>query len=332
MVGRKLRASVSLDQFPFQHKRISCLFNRTWLFYLEFNIRLFFFLLFTRQHAICAVDLDTALPALFISRLKKIPRIYDARELFTEMKPVIDRPFIQRIWMHVEKYSLPKFKWGYAVSTSIANELNRRYGVKYITIRNTSVLREHGLQTPPVNHDPYILYQGYVHEARGIEKLIKAMEKVPMKLIICGSGNTFHKCVSLTKELGLEEKVIFKGLVLPQQLYSYTENAFIGINLVENSGLNQYYSLANKFFDYMQCAIPQITMNFPEYKRINNEYEIALLIDDLCPDTIANALNSLINNRQLYKEMKDNCMKARNILNWQNEEKKLLDFYHNVLK
>jgi hypothetical protein len=43
--------------------------------------------------------------------------------------------------------------------------------------------------------------------------------------------------------------------------------------------------LANKFFDYIQAGIPQVTMNFPEYAAINREYEVAVLIDDLEPHT-----------------------------------------------
>jgi glycosyltransferase involved in cell wall biosynthesis len=329
MLGRKLPASIPLKEVPFRHRRLSCVFNKTWLFYLEFNFKVFFCLLFNRQDAICAVDLDTALPVYFISKLKRIPRIYDARELWTEMKPVIDRPLIHKIWIRIEKYCLPRFRYGYAVSKSIAEELNRRYGVDYLTIRNLPVLRE--AVTSPTAEEPYILYQGYVHEARGIEELIKAMKEIDLKLIICGSGNLLDRCITLSKESGLEHKVIFKGLVPPNELLKYTEGAFIGINLVENSGLNQFYSLANKFFDYIQAELPQITMNFPEYKRVNEEYEIAILIDNICPEAITNSILTLIHNPDIYAKLKNNCKKARVEYNWQNEEKKLLDFYQKVM-
>jgi hypothetical protein len=54
-----------------------------------------------------AIDLDTILPVLWASQLKRIPRIYDAHELFCDMKEVVERPLVYRIWNCVEKYAVP---------------------------------------------------------------------------------------------------------------------------------------------------------------------------------------------------------------------------------
>jgi len=69
---------------------------------------------------------------------------------------------------------------------------------------------------------------------------------------------------------------------------------------------------------------------FPEYRRVNNEYEIAVLIADLKTDTIAAALNNLQEDVVLYTKLKDNCLKAREVLNWEQESKKLLTFYETL--
>jgi hypothetical protein len=71
-------------------------------------------------------------------------------------------------------------------------------------------------------------------------------------------------------------------------------------------------------------------MNFPEYAKINREYRVALLIDTLEPRLIAMHLNILLDNTVLYKELQENCVKAREIYNWQQEEKKLIDFYYQI--
>ena len=257
--------------------------------------------------------------------------MYDARELWTELKSVVDRPRIQKIWKRIEQYCLPRFKHGYAVSTSIANELQKRYSVRFITIRNIPVLQSENHKTRHRTDEPFLLYQGYVHEARGIEQLVTAMQQIPMKLIICGEGNVLDNCIRLARELQLEEKVIFKGLIPPSQLREFTQKAFIGFNLVEPVGLNQYYSLANKFFDYIHSELPQVTMNFPEYQRINDEYEVAVLINDIHPNTIASAVDRLIHDKALYQRFVENCRKAKLVLNWQGEEKKLVEFYQRLL-
>ena len=72
-------------------------------------------------------------------------------------------------------------------------------------------------------------------------------------------------------------------------------------------------------------------MNFPEYKRINDYAEVAILLDDLTIETIANAINLLLNNNQKYTFLKTNCIKAREKFNWRVEEKKLIEFYKKIL-
>ena len=81
----------------------------------------------------------------------------------------------------------------------------------------------------------------------------------------------------------------------------------------------------------MQNGIPQVSMNFPEYKRINEEFEVAVLIDGLHPEKISAAINNLLNDEVLYFKLNQNCLQARQILNWQQEEKKLLSFYKSII-
>jgi hypothetical protein len=40
----------------------------------------------------------------------------------------------------------------------------------------------------------------------------------------------------------------------------------------------------------------------------------------------------LLTDDVVYQKLKNNCRKAREILNWQQEEKKLIHFYQSVFK
>jgi len=279
---------------------------------------------------IVAIDLDTIIPCLWISRWKKIPRIYDAHELFSEMKEVISRPRIKMVWMRVEHYAVPQYINGYTVSRTIAAEFRKRYGVEYGLIRNLPVLEEGTPYPDPPLAERFILYQGAVNEARGLESLIGAMRHVDCRLVICGDGNRMAICRRLTEDYGLTGKIIFRGMVDPAELLKTTKKAYIGVNLVEPVGLNQYYSLANKFFDYIHAGIPQVTMDFPEYRFVNDRYPIGLLIPDIGEKKIAEALNNLLKNDVLYGMFKENCQQARLAYNWQEEEKALLRFYQKI--
>jgi glycosyltransferase involved in cell wall biosynthesis len=331
LVGRRTKEAPAFSPKAYHTKRLSCWFQKGGFMYAEFNIRLFFWLLFHRMDAICAIDLDTILPCLYASRIKGVKRVYDAHELFTEMKELLRRPRVQRFWKRIERHAVPAFKQGYTVSSSIATALKERYGVQYTVVRNLP-LREDPLPAATTAADaiPIFLYQGAVNEARGLENLIPAMRNVPALLWIYGDGNMLEQCRTLIGQHQLTTKVLLKGKVSPEMLKTITPQVFAGINLVEPAGLNQLYSLANKFFDYIQAGIPQVTMNFVEYRRVNEFYPVALLIDDVAETTIAAALNNLIADRVTYQRLKENCLSARIIFCWQQEETVLLDFYQTL--
>ncbi|WEK34370.1 MAG: glycosyltransferase family 4 protein [Candidatus Pseudobacter hemicellulosilyticus] len=328
LVGCRQRHSLPLEQRSFRQRRLHCFFRKGKLWYAEYNFRLFWYLLFIRMNLICAIDLDTIFPCYWVSRLKRIPRVYDAHELFCEMKEVATRPAIHRAWKWVEHHTVPYFLQGYTVNELIAMEFRRMYGVKYEVVRNVPIARPLEIPAKP---EKFILYQGAVNEGRCFETLIPAMKQVDARLIVCGDGNFMEQALDLVRTHHLEEKIIFEGRILPEALRAYTEKAWVGITLCDREGLSIYYSLANRFFDYLQCGVPQLCVDFPVYRELNNQYQIAVLIDDLGADSIARELNNLLNDEQLYGLLQQNCLTAREIFTWQEEEKKLIAFYRNII-
>lgn len=324
LVGRKLKASPPLSNKNYIQKRLNCWFVKGRIFYAEFNIRLFFYLLFKKADCICAIDLDTILPCYYISKWKGIKRVYDAHEYFSQLDEVISRPAVYRFWKRIENRMIPAFRNGYTVCNSLAEEFKKNYNASYSVIRNLPVLIE--MTSQPVS-ESVILYQGAVNKGRGLDKLVLAMKNVSAQLWVCGSGNFIEEMKTVAETNGLSGKVIFYGMLEPGELKKKTTQAYIAINPFDKKGLNQYLSLSNKFFDYIHACIPQVTMNYPEYRAINDQYKIALLINDLDPGSIANAINKLLVEKKLYNELQQNCQKAKQELNWQKEKTRLLTFY-----
>ena len=330
LVGREDRGSLPLDNRPYRQHRLKMWTRRGKLFYVEFHFRLFVYLLGRKMDVICAIDLDSILPCYFVSRLRRIPRVYDAHELFCEMQEVMSRPFIHRMWKKVERFAVPRFRIGYTVSGQIAGEFCRNYGVEYVVIRNVPLLEQDDVPRVRTSAERYILYQGAVNEGRCFETLIPAMQHVPARLMICGDGNFMEKAQELVRRHGLEEKIDFRGYIRPEELKVVTRSAWCGITLFERRGLSNYYSLANRFFDYMHAGIPQLAMNYPAYREINNCYPIAVLIDEPGVREVADALNELLTNPDLYQSLSEGCKQARLRYNWQEEEKILIRLYQEV--
>ena len=324
IVGRKIKDSVPLKRMAFDQKRLHCFFSKGKFFYAEYNLRLVIYLLFKRFDLICAIDLDTILPCLWLSAIRRKKRVYDAHELFCEMKEIVQRPSIYRIWKNIEKKTVPAFDYGYTVNEPIAEEFRKMYNREYGVIMNAPVLRPLVI---PEKKEKYILYQGAINEGRSFETLIPAMKEVNAKLIIAGDGNLMNQTRLLVKECALENKISFVGKVEPSELLSYTLGAYIGLTLFENKGLSNYFSLANRFFDYFHSGVPQLCVDYPVYRELNKTKPVAVLTEDLSSNNIAHQLNLLLENDVLYMDLQQNCFYQREVLNWQNEERKLLAFY-----
>ena len=328
LIGRKRKTSRTLSPKPFKRLRLNCWFERSILFYGEYNIRLFFHLLFHKYDIINANDLDTILPAIWIAKIKGSKVVYDAHEYFTEQEEIVNRPILKSFWKRIEKYSVPKTNAAITVSQGYADLFLREYHQKFHIVRNATVL-----VSPPENcmhKEDYILYQGAVNYGRGLEELLMAMPAINCKLYICGDGDILPTLKKLAANLNIEDQVNFVGFVEPEKLREYTCGAKIGLTLFAKGGLSHWHSLANRFFDYMHSGVPQVAMKYPEYISFNKKEEVALLIDNIEPSTISIAINKLLSDANLYQRLSKNARSAREHANWQAQEKVLIHVYDNL--
>jgi glycosyltransferase involved in cell wall biosynthesis len=353
LVGRSMKGQPPLAKLGFEQHRLKCWNSKGPLMYLEFNLRLFFFLLLQPADLFCAIDLDTILPVYGASLIRAKIRVYDAHEYFTQQKEVMTRPAIQRVWKAIESFSLRRFPLGYTVNQWIVNAFEQEYGVNYAVVRNLPKLTDaakamafeeelplaipspqaldsNATPSPQANQQPFFIYQGAVNHGRCFETLIPAMKWVAAPLRIYGTGNFINQSLSIINEYSLNNKIEVLEPLAPHLLQATTPLAHAGITLFEAQGHNQYHSLANRFFDYIMAGIPQLCVDYPEYRAIQDHWEIGLLIPDTHAETIAQGLNKLLEDRVLYHRLKENCLQARRVLNWESEEKVLLAFYNRI--
>jgi glycosyltransferase involved in cell wall biosynthesis len=332
LVGRQRSGSLPLQNQPFGQRRLKLLFGKGKLFYLEYNLRLFFFLLSEKFDAVCAIDLDTLLPALFAGRLKQKKVAFDAHEYFTEVPEVVGRPLVKRVWTWMAKFGIPKVDLAYTVGGQLASILYREYGKQFEVIRNLPFRQIWQPQDTASGRPRILLYQGVLNEGRGLEELIEAMTRLEgVELWLAGEGDRSRELRALVVKFGLSDKVKFLGYRLPDELRQITRQAYLGLNLLKDCGLSYYYSLANKAFDYIQAGVPSLQMDFPEYRNLNETYGTFMLLHDLSPDSVAASIRTLLTEEQMYRQLQNNCRRAATELIWENEVKELLALYYGLL-
>ena len=283
LVGRLLPESDSVGR-DYRTHRMKLLFRKGPFFYLEYNLRLFFWLMKTEIDILVANDLDT-LPANYLaSRIKCKTLVYDSHEYFTEVPELIGRPVIKAIWTGIEKLLVPRVEAAYTVCDSIAEVYRDLYQVNFKVIRNLPVCSESeaSLAEPKVETKlaKIILYQGALNLGRGIEAAIRAMQYLDgAELWLAGDGDLTEQLKKMVAELKLDQKVKFLGRLPLTELSQITRQADLGISLEEDLGLNYRYALPNKLFDYIQAGVPVLVSNLPEMKKIVDHYQIGAIAD-----------------------------------------------------
>ena len=335
LVGRRYGDSASLAPRAYKTHRMRLLFRKGGLFYAEYNIRLFFYLLFHHFDLFVANDLDTLLPNFLVSRLKRKRIVYDSHEYFCGELSIADKPFVKHVWLSIEKFCFPKLKDVITVSQSIVEQYEKEYGIRPHLVRNIPPKA-----TPPVTESraslnlpedkAIIILQGNgLNEGRGGEELVEAMPWVDRKavLLIVGNGTVIPQLRERVKQLQLEDRVTFVPRVTPEKLFNYTYLSDIGIALDRDLSLNLRFSLPNKLFEYIKAGTPIVASNLIERARIIRQYGVGMIVEDFQPQSVAEVINRLLNDKQVYEEMKANCRVAAEELCWENEEKVLEEIY-----
>ncbi len=334
LIGRKLKNSPDSEPLKFESIRFSLPFNNGPLFYFVYNLYLFIYLLFSNFDILLSNDLDT-LPANFLAaRFRGKPLVYDSHELFTEIPELVDRPEIKKIWLSIESWILPQLKYSYTVCASIADIYNKKYGLDMKVVKNVPVCtKHHDIQSDIIDTKgkKIIIYQGALNIGRGIETVIRAMNFVDYAVfVVVGDGDIKKELVAITKKENLQDKVIFTGIILIDKLPSYTNQADLGISLEEDLGLNYYYALPNKLFDYIKASVPVLASDLPEIKEIVNGNNIGITINNKNPEYVAEKIRFMLNSEIDRKVWQDNLKQIKGKYCWEYEEKVLLNIFKNI--
>lgn len=312
---------------------IKFFFKKNFLYYAELNTKLFFKLIFKRIDILWANDLDTLLPLFIISKLRNKPLIYDSHELFTQVPELNANPFAKKIWLFIEKHTVPKLKYVITVCNPIKDYFKKEYNIEAKVVRNIPLYNKNNQIS---KHYPLkekiIVWQGAANIDRSLEDLVLAMKEIDAKLIIMGRGDIIPTLKQEIKNNNLEDKVFLLGRLPFEEMMEQTRKATIGLSLDRPTNENYKISLPNKIFEYINAATPLLCTPLQEIKNIVEQYSVGKFIEN--PDSInlINSINHLLNNNDELQKMSDNCLIAQKELSWQKEEKEIFDILDTITK
>lgn len=311
---------------PYPISRISIHSKSLKTAYFEFNVKLHKVLQrkIDGNTILLANDLDALLPNYLLAKKFNIPLVFDSHEIFSEM-PAVQGKISQKIWQFLQKKTVPHLNFMITASEGYANWFHKKYGVQPTVVQNAPRKVDFNVEIPE-NQPKIILYQGALNPFRGIDKAILAMHNIENAVFkIAGDGPRKQEFEELVIKEKLQNKVIFLGKLLPEDLRKVTQTADVGMSIEENGGESYYFSLPNKVLDCIQARVPVILSALPELLKIKNSFDIGEIIENHHPESIAKALQKILDKGRNYYQPELAC--AADQLCWENEEPKLLEVF-----
>jgi glycosyltransferase involved in cell wall biosynthesis len=337
LVGRRMRDSLTLIPREYETERIRLVFDKGPLFYAEYNIRLFFFLLRKRASLLVTNDTDTLPAGFFASMIRRIPLLHDCHEYFRGVPELVGRKRVTAAWKFIEDLIFPRLKYVMAVNASVAGLYMNEYHVPIRVVRNVPFRREKAAGDKRTELGipltaKVILYQGALNVDRGLEEAILAMKhvRVDAVLVIAGTGDIAGKLHNLATAEKLGGRVRFTGQIPLQELHHLTGIADLGLSVEKEVGINYMNCLPNKFLDYIQAGVPVLVTPFPEMKKIVDEYGIGEFIGSHDPQHLADQFDRMLGNEAAMATYRANLVKAADALCWENEVHVLTDLIRQI--
>ncbi len=291
-----------------------------------------------------ANDLPSLLPALKVKKkLKKTKIIYDAHEIYLEtlnqLFPIDVKGFkkyeyalMKKIMKAsgkiMEKKLYKKADYRITVNQSLAGYLQKSCRADFLVMRNCPPLKE--VPEQEINfrkkfnwtqEDRIFLYQGRLNKGRGLEHLVKAINKADerIKLLILGRGALQDFIKRFIEKNNLENRIKLIDFVQYERLAAFTVAADFGICFLSHYNLNTTYGLPNKFFEYIHAELPQLCSNHIEFNRILETHKVGVTTDIDVP-SIRKNMEKLAFKEDISLMIAD-CRDARQIYTWENESR-----------
>lgn len=290
--------------------------------YMKFLIRSFILSLrLNRQIDIFYLhDYFSTVFAFFVRLLRK-PFIYDAHELIVKRK-TDKRSFRDKLFIWAEKCNAR-----YAQTVIEANKerekvLRRIYKLKHTTyVLNITDYKILNYENDNCR-DKIIVYQGAVTSERNLSFFINALTQIDdnYKLMIIGDGTDLIRLKELSKNLCIDDRVIFTGRLSNVEMLNLLKRCMVGIITYPFTSLNTVYCSPNKIFEYASINLPMLSTNQPFIAEVFSKYKLGETFHLGDIKSFVYSFNKVIKNYSSYRQQMHDFLSD---YSWDGEKEKI---------
>ncbi|MGH7232351.1 MAG: glycosyltransferase family 4 protein [Nitrospiraceae bacterium] len=191
------------------------------------------------------------------------------------------------------------------------------------------------ISIPYADRRPVAVYVGSIAEIRGINEMVRAMSLIPSHVAATLTLAGRYDPPELEQEvmrLPGWDRIEFRGWLSRDEITQLLGHARLGIVLLHPTP-EYLESQPVKLYEYMAAGLPIIASDFPLWRELYEPVGCCMFVNPLDSKAIANAIEWMLDRPQEADLMGRRGIEAvKTRFNWEEEGKKLLQFYEEVVR
>jgi hypothetical protein len=253
-----------------------------------------------------------------------------------ELEPTEANAWEIALRQRIERRWLSRCRHLTASSPLIAEAYRERYGVSMVPILNVFPLsmRDGGpvdCSTERASGCAPSLYwfSQTIGPGRGLEAVVKAIGKmrIPAHLYLRGWADPEYRLTleGIAQAETVADRLHFLPSAAPDHMVALSACHDAGLSIEETRPPNRAECLTNKLFVYLLAGIPQFVSRTPAQERFASDLGEAAVVGDLKePETLAQALDSLLEPNRLVARREAAARLGQERYNWDREKERFL--------
>jgi glycosyltransferase involved in cell wall biosynthesis len=236
------------------------------------------------------------------------------------------KPLAKLIWNYQLK-RVKKFDFLITATPYIAN-LYRKHLTQVEAINNYPLMGEFAQYQERTTWNNQVCYIGGLTRERGINNLVLSFKNSDFKLKLAGPISENY--LKEIKGLSGMENTEYLGILDRAGVVNLLNESSLGTVILSETP-NHLNSQPIKLYEYWALGLPVIASSFPFWEKIVSDCKGGICVNPSKPNEIKQAIQDILSQPQLAKEMGINGRKAvEEKYNWDVEKEKLYKIYESL--
>ena len=291
-------------------------------------------------------DLSLARILLQYKGLFNLPVVYESHEishviyrnLHTHLPdcPELAPEHVERI-ERSERYVYENADAVVTITRALAETVQQTFGRRALVrvVPDAATAPEPVKTRHTVERSDSIYYIGQLYPWKGVDTLVRAMPHLACRRLVIVGGLPYEsdrtRLESVSRELGVADRVTFTGFVPPTQVREHLARAAVAVLPLPDNPMARLFTSPLKLFEYMAAGVPIVASDLPSIREVLRDGENALLVAPGDPEALARGIDRLLSDRALAARLAGEARKDVAQYTWNHRAQSLRRIFEDVL-